>query len=207
MLAQTIVGRVLTPNNSPLVRQPLATGEVPAGQLIADAQQWAMRSTALGGADISFMHRGGVRANLQPAADGSVRFEQLFAMLPFGNTLIGMTLTGAQIKALLEDTYVHPRSSSNRPRVLTPNADLRWRHVPSAPAGEQVHDLRLRGQPLEMARSYRVVVSSFLADGGDRYAILAQGTARTRGPTDIDALQAYVLAHSPLRLTQQARIQ
>lgn len=205
-LAQQVTGYVFTPQQQALTRQPRPSGEVPLGQLIADAQLWAMRSAALGGADIAFMHSGGIRADLQPAADGSVRFEQLYAVQPFGNNLIGMTLTGAQIKTLLEDTYTHPRSASNRPRVLTPNAEFSWQHDPHAPAGAQVHALRLRGQPLDMQRPYRVIVSSFLADGAERYAVLAQGTQRVRGPVDIDALADYVRAHSPLHWAWQPRI-
>lgn len=191
----------------PLSNLPVESGEIALGNLISDAQVWAMQDPKLGGADISFMHSGGIRAALQPDADGHVRFDQLYAIQPFGNALIGMTLTGAQIKELLEDTYAVPLSSSGRRRVLSPNADLRWRHDAHAPVNEQVEDLTLRGQPLDMQANYRVVVSSFLADSGDRYSVFSQGTDRTQGPLDIDALEAYVRAHSPLPAPATDRIQ
>ena len=57
------------------------------------------------GAQIAFTNQGGVRADLIPAADGSVTFGQIFAVQPFGNDLVVMTLTGAQLKALLEQQF------------------------------------------------------------------------------------------------------
>ena len=205
--AQKVVGTVHTPGHVAISNLPTPSGEIALGNLIADAQVWAMQDPQLGGADISFMHSGGIRAALQPDADGHVRFDQLYAIQPFGNALIGMTLTGAQIKELLEDTYAVPLSSSGRRRVLSPNADLRWRHDAHAPVNEQVKDLTLRGQPLDMQANYRVVVSSFLADSGDRYTVFSQGTNHTQGPLDIDALEAYVRAHSPLPAPSTDRIQ
>ena len=205
--AQKVVGRIVSTGNAPLSNEPVASGEIALGNLISDAQVWAMQDPKLGGADISFMHSGGIRAALQPDADGNVRFDQLYAIQPFGNTLVGMTLTGAQIRAVLEDTYAVPLSSSGRKRILSPNADLRWRHDPHAPEGDQVQDITLRGQPLDMDAAYRVVVSNFLADSGDRYTVFSQGTERTQGPLDIDALEAYVRAHSPLPAPATDRIQ
>lgn len=206
-LANTVVGRILSPQGAALSRTPVASGETQLGNLIADAQLWAMNQPNMNGADISFMHTGGIRAALQPDAQGRVTYGQLYAMQPFGNVLVGMTLTGTQVLALLEDMYAVPLTASQRRRVLSPNAGLRWRHDASAPTSRQVREVTLNGQPLQATRAYRVVVSSFLAEGGDRYPAFAQGTQRVYGPTDIDALEAYVKAHSPLRAPDTARIQ
>ena len=200
------VGQILSPHNAALSQHPGASGEIQLGNLIADAQVWAMQQPQLGGADISFMHSGGVRAPLQPGPDGSVRFDQLYAIQPFANTLIGMTLTGQQIWELLEDTYTTPKSASGRTRVLSPNAAFSWRHDAQAPRGAQVHDVLLHGKPIDRAARYRVIVSSFLAEGGDRYAIFGAGTERVQGPLDIDALESYLRAHSPLKAPNTQRI-
>lgn len=205
--AEQVVGHITTTGQAALSNQPVASGEIALGNLIADAQVWAMQAPEHGSADIAFMHSGGIRAPLQPEANGSVRYGQLYAIQPFGNALVGMTLTGAQVKAVLEDSYAVPQSSSGRRRVLSPNADLRWRHDPQAPTGQQVQDLTLRGQPLKLQGQYRVVVSSFLADSGDRYTVFSEGTERTQGPVDIDALENYVRAHSPLKAPRTDRIQ
>ena len=205
-MAQAVVGRITSPGNAALSNLPVASGEIALGNLISDAQLWAMQHANAGGADISFMHSGGIRRALQPEADGTVRFGQLYAVQPFGNTLVGMTLTGAQILALLEDTYTVPTTSSGRTRVLSPNAELSWRADLTAPVGQRVHDVQLRGQPLQPQQGYRVVVSSFLADGADRYSVFAQGTERVQGPLDLDAFEQYVRTHSPLPAPATDRI-
>lgn len=205
-LANTVVGRILSPQGAALSRTPEASGETQLGNLIADAQLWAMNQPHMNGADISFMHTGGIRADLKPDAQGRVTYGQLYAMQPFGNVLVGMTLTGAQVLALLEDMYAVPLTASQRRRVLSPNAGLHWRRDASAPTGQQVRGVTLNGQPLLPNQKYRVVVSSFLAEGGDSYPAFAQGTQRVYGPSDIDALEAYVRAHSPLKASDTARI-
>jgi 5'-nucleotidase len=57
--------------------------------LIADAQLAATRES---GAQIAFMNSGGLRADLVPAADGSVSFGAIYAVQPFGNTMVGEEL-------------------------------------------------------------------------------------------------------------------
>ena len=71
------------------------------GQLIADAQLAAMQSA---GAQIAFMNRGGVRAALIPREDGMLTFGDIYAVQPFGNELVTGTLTGAEIRALIEQS-------------------------------------------------------------------------------------------------------
>ena len=95
--------------------QPLPPKDGPGlstmGLVIADAQLAATADPKLGGAQIAFMNSGGVRADLlYPAApgelsDGLVSYGEAFAVQPFGNSLVVMTLTGAQIKTLLEQQF------------------------------------------------------------------------------------------------------
>ena len=46
--------------------------------------------------------------------------------------------------------------------------------------------------------SYRVTVNSFLADGGDGFTILRDGTDRVGGGVDLDAFNADLTANSPV---------
>ena len=91
--ASRVVGRL----SGPLTRERSPSREINAGDFIADAQLAATRTL---GAQIAFTNSGGVRADIVPAADGSVTYGQIFAMQPFGNSLVVKTLTGAQLKAL-----------------------------------------------------------------------------------------------------------
>jgi 5'-nucleotidase len=92
------------------------------GNLIADAQLAATAPAGKGGAQIAFMNPGGVRADLVPAADGSVSYGQIFSVQPFGNSLVVKTMTGAQIRALLEQQFNSGSNTVAAPRVLLPSA-------------------------------------------------------------------------------------
>jgi 5'-nucleotidase len=76
----------------------------------------------------------------------------------------------------------------------------------SAAAGSRVSDIMLNGETVDPAGVYRVTVNSFLADGGDNFTILREGTNRYIGIMDIDALVAYFGANSPVAPGPQDRI-
>lgn len=184
-VAERVVGRVA----GPIARAPNAAGEQPLGDLIADAQLATMRT--VGGAQLSFMNQGGVRADLVPGAEGAVTFGALYAVQPFGNQLIVRSYTGAMIRDLLEQQFTQDTSSL---RVLLPSANLRYSYDLTKPAGARVSDIRLDGRPIDPAATYRVAISTFLSDGGDGFTVLKQGTDPVTGPLDLDALEAYVRA-------------
>ncbi len=66
--------------------------------------------------------------------------------------------------------------------------------------------IRINGAALGSSASYRITVNSFLADGGDNFKVLVQGTSRLGGPLDLDALQAYFQANSPVAPGPRDRI-
>jgi 5'-nucleotidase len=167
-----------------------ANGKV-LGQLIADSQLAASRGA---GAQIAFMNPFGVRTGLVPGEGGQVRFGDLYAVQPFGNTLITQTMTGAEIKAVLEQGF-----DGNGPnQALTPSAGFTYRYDLSRPMGDRVSDLTLEGKPLDMAASYRVTTNNFLAQGGDSFTLLAKQRDAVTGGVDLDAMEAWLEA-VPLR--------
>ena len=161
------------------------------GQLIADSQLAATRSV---GAQIAFMNPFGVRTGLVPGEGGLVKFGDLYAVQPFGNTLITQTMTGAEIKAVLEQGF-----DTNGPnQALAPSAGLTYRYDLSRPIGDRVFDLMLDGKPLAPAASYRVTTNNFLAQGGDSFTLLAKQRDAVIGGVDLDAMEAWLEA-VPLR--------
>lgn len=176
-----------------------------AGRLIADAQLAATRSTQAGAAQIAFMNPGGIRSDLecQGTPPCTVTFGQAFTMQPFGNSLMVMSLSGAQVKALLESQQ---KPAATEPMFLQPSEGLTYTWQGDAPAGERVQDLRLHGEALVPTQTYRVTVNSFLAEGGNGFVLLKEGTARLGGGQDVDALVAYLGAASPREPSPQARI-
>ncbi|HSG33662.1 MAG TPA: bifunctional metallophosphatase/5'-nucleotidase, partial [Sphingomonadaceae bacterium] len=163
-----------------------STSRAPTGQLIADAQ---VAATSEAGAQFSLMNPGGVRNTLQPAADGSLTFGDLYAVQPFGNDLVTLTLSGAQLIALLESQFTR---EDGRNLVLFPSAGFSYEYDLSKPAGSRVAKLTLDGVPVDPARDYRLTVNSFLAEGGDGFPIFKEGRDRAVGPGDLDALEAWL---------------
>ncbi|MDQ3059218.1 MAG: bifunctional metallophosphatase/5'-nucleotidase [Pseudomonadota bacterium] len=193
-LAQRPVGQA----TGAILRKPAASLESALGNLVADAQLAATRAPDKGGAQISFMHAGGLRADLVPDAQGLVRYGQLFGVQPFGNHLVVKTFTGAQIRALLEQQFGGAASRSANARLLSVSEGLRYRYDLSRPPGARVSELTLHGTPLADAASYRVCISSYLADGGSNFSVFRDGRDALGGGQDIDALEAYFRAHSPV---------
>lgn len=163
----------------------------PLGNLVADSQ---LAATAGAGAQIAFMNPFGLRASIVPAADGTVTFGDIYAVQPFGNNVVTETMTGAEIKATLEQGF-----DSNGPeQVLTPSTGFAYRFDRGRPVGDRIVSLIFRGKPLDMAASYRVTINGFLALGGDTFAGFAGKPGQVTGPTDIDAFEGWIRA-VPLR--------
>lgn len=189
-LAARVVGRLA----ASATRAATPSGEFVLGNLVADAQLAATRSPAAGGAQIAFMNAGGIRADLVPAGDGSITFGQLFAVQPFGNTLVVKSMTGRQIRALLEQQF----GASGAPRILQVSSSFRYAYDASRPPGQRIIDARLEGRPLADEEVVRVTMNSFLASGGDGYTIFRAGTDPLGGPPDLDALESYFSGSSVL---------
>lgn len=169
-----------------------------AGRLIADAQWLATRDPERGGAQFALMNPGGVRSDLRCAGNTAppctVTYGDAFTMQPFGNSLTVMTLTGAQVKQILEDQQ---RPGRTGPSFLIPSASLTYQWAASAAYGNRVLNLRVAGVPVVAEADYRLTVNSFLADGGDGVVLLQQGRNRVGGEQDIDALIA-MLKNGPV---------
>ncbi|EYF08774.1 bifunctional metallophosphatase/5'-nucleotidase [Chondromyces apiculatus] len=185
---------------------PDAAGQTTLGFVIADAMLEATEGPLLGGAQIAFMNPGGVRASLLYAAaqgeetSGIVTYGEVFTVQPFGNNLVVLTLTGAQLKALLEQQFIPDGNGGFEVSILHPSAGFTYSFSASAPLGARIDasSLRLEGTPIDPAQSYRVTVNSFNASGGDGTTVLLQGTDRVGGALDLDATRAYITAHAPV---------
>jgi 5'-nucleotidase len=203
-----IADRVVGSITADITRAPNAAGESALGDLIADAQL-SFTATAAG-AQMAFMNPGGIRTDLVFAPSGTelpgqVTFAEAFAVQPFSNLLVTMTLTGAQIDTLLEQQWCGQDPGVTR--ILGPSTGLAYTWSASAPVCDRVSNIMLDGTPLDPAASYRVTVNSFMADGGDRLAVLRAGTDRVTAPgVDLDALTAYLVANSPVAPPAQTRI-
>jgi 5'-nucleotidase len=167
-----------------------ASGESPLGDLIADA---ALAATRAQGVQVAFMNTGGIRKDLEAGKDLTATYGQAQAVLPFGNTLVLMDLTGAQIRALLEQQWARPAASEES--VLQVSQGFAYRWDSTQPKGQRIvpGSVTLNGAPLEDAKTYRVGANNFLAEGGDNFPEFAKG--KNRDDTrlrDLDMLIDYL---------------
>jgi 5'-nucleotidase len=171
------------------------------GDCIADAMLDAGKKENV---EIAIMNGGGVRA---PLEKGPVTFEQAIQVQPFGNTLIVMDLTGAQVKQVLE--YSLDATASGKGRCVQISHGLHFAFDPSKADGARLTGVDLNGSPLDDGKTYKVMVNNFCANGGDGFDILKNSTgARVdTGEIDIDAFVDYLKAHpSPAVERREERV-
>ena len=187
-----------------LSRVPNDAGESVLGDIIADAQLAATRADTKGAAVVAFTNPGGVRTDISKKQDGAVTYADVFASQPFRNQLVTLTLTGAQIKNMLEQQWLNPK----RPRILQVSKGFNYAWANAKPYGDRVEaeSMSLNGQRIDPARSYRVTVNNYLAVGGDGFTVLKEGTGQQFGTYDVDALYGYFQANSPIAPATADRI-
>ncbi|WP_291866082.1 bifunctional metallophosphatase/5'-nucleotidase [Bradyrhizobium sp.] len=195
-LAAPIAGRPAGSITETLSRMPNDAGESVLGDIIADAQLAATRPAANGGAVIAFTNPGGVRSDITRKDEGAVTYADVFASQPFRNQLVTLTLTGRQIKDMLEQQWLDP----NRPRILQVSNGFTYTWDGARSVGDRVaaDSLMLNGQRIDPAADYRVTVNNFLAAGGDGFTVFTKGIAPQVGVYDVDALYQYFRANSPI---------
>jgi 5'-nucleotidase len=169
-------------------------GESTLGNFVADVQQAA---TADVGSQFALMNPGGLRADLRYLStspedpDGTVTYREAASVQPFANTLVTLSLTGAQLRQVLEEQW-QPAGASRPFLKLGASQQLRYSYDPGAPAGEHIGTILLEGEPVADGDVVRATVNSFLAAGGDNFTTLAQGTDRTdSGRVDLQSLVGY----------------
>ena len=181
---------------APVARKESPAGESPLGNVIADA---AVAATRDQGVQIGFMNPGGIRKELETGEGGVVTFGQAQAVLPFGNTLVAMDLTGAQLRLVLEQQWDRPASAGTTMLQISQALSYGW--DATRPVGQRVvpGSVKVNGVAVDDAKTYRVVANNFLADGGDNIPVFAKGTNRVEtGIRDLDALIAYLKQHPEL---------
>ncbi|HSW19780.1 MAG TPA: 5'-nucleotidase C-terminal domain-containing protein, partial [Ramlibacter sp.] len=181
-----------------------------AQQLVAQA--YLERAQAFGGADVSLINGGGVRIDL-PGQDlfsdpliTSVTVNTAYTQLPFRNTMVRLTVTGAELVAALEDSLDYLLRSSGVTGAYPYAANLRFRVDLQQPRGSRLSAIERKNAqglwaPLDPAATLKLITSSYLAGGGDGYATLKGVTGARREDTYLDEAEQFVQfvrARSPL---------
>ncbi len=185
-------------------RNRTESGETALGNLIADAQQAAALAASNQGSDFTLMNPGGVRADLLINGNNQITFGDVFSVQPFGNSLVTLSLTGKQIRELLEQQW--SGANAGTPRILQPSKELSYSYKQDASVSPRASNIMIAGQALVDTQTYRVTVNSFIADGGDNFTVLKQGKNPIGGGQDIDVLERYISQNSPLTAPKTDRI-
>ncbi len=183
---------------SPAVRDD-RTSESTLGNLVADVLVDTLKTPELGGADIGVVNPGGLRNELYYAPDGVVTYAEANAVLPFVNNLWTTSLTGAQVKTLLEQQWqTNPDGTvpSRAYQQLGLSRNVNYTYDAARPAGDRITSIRVNDALIDPAKSYRIGTFNFLATGGDNFRIFKEGVnAKDSGLVDRDAWIGYLRAH------------
>jgi len=156
-------------------RELVRSRETNLANLVTDS----MRSKT--GAEIAFYNGGGIRANIEA---GPITYRDILTVLPFGNTLVLLDMTGAQIMEILNHAAtVKPGASG-----ILHASGLTWTNKKGIPENVMVGDA-----PIELERMYKVVTNSYLAAGGEGYTMFKDAPQYDTGFTDASALREYIM--------------
>lgn len=119
--------------------------------------------------------------------------------LLFNNLMQVVTLTGAQLDALLEQqVWTVAANGTVTHRILQPSASLTYTFDTTQAVGSRVSNIKINGVAVTDSQSIRVAANNFLVGGGDGFTVFTQGTDKWSGPLDIDAFVSHFGAHSPI---------
>ncbi|WP_141430469.1 bifunctional 2',3'-cyclic-nucleotide 2'-phosphodiesterase/3'-nucleotidase [Bacillus sp. 03113] len=157
------------------VRNNVRTKETNLGNLIADGMLDKARSTIKGAStSIAIQNGGGIRG---PIDKGDITLGEVRTVLPFGNTIYLVDLTGEQIVKALENGVKNVETVAGAfPQV----AGMRYSFTKSRPAGERILSVEVKNEdgsysPIDMNKTYKIVTNAFVGKGGDGYDVLKEG--------------------------------
>jgi 2',3'-cyclic-nucleotide 2'-phosphodiesterase (5'-nucleotidase family)/predicted AlkP superfamily phosphohydrolase/phosphomutase len=214
--AQTEVLRnqVIGTQTADILRDPARLNESAMGNLVTDAMRLKYP-----GVDGAYTNSGGLRADLlfePPSAGeqpGEITWGEVFAVLPFGNRTVILSLTGAQ----LEQAFINGVSPACDPNIhtgrfpqisglrvtftcngTTPVITGMWKS-PEGPTGPET--------PIGPTDTVRLVTNDFMYTGGDGYTVFTEGTDVLQPGDDLMQVTIdYIAAHSPISPVVEGRI-
>ncbi|EOL8992407.1 bifunctional UDP-sugar hydrolase/5'-nucleotidase UshA [Cronobacter sakazakii] len=151
------------------------------GHLILNAQ------IARTGADFAVMSGGGIRDSIE---GGDITYKDVLKVQPYGNTLVYVDMTGKEVLEYLTAVAQKKPDSGAYPQFA---------NVSFTASGGTLNDVKIKGEPVDPAKTYRMATLSFNATGGDGYPPIDKkpGYVNT-GFVDAEVLKQYIQQSSPL---------
>jgi 5'-nucleotidase len=189
---QEALGKTVGVAQTAILRGATRGVESEMGNFVTDAMRGYFD-----GVDVALTNAGGLRADIDA---GEITLEEIYAVLPFNNTLVTMDLTGAQLRQVLEE-------GANSQYGTVQVSGLTWSYDADAPFGSRVTSVSVAGQPLDESATYRVATNNFMAGGGDRFTTLTQGSRVVDSQINlVDTVVRYLELNSPVDPQVEGRL-
>lgn len=190
---QEALGETVGEATTSILRGETRAVESEMGNFVSDSMR-----TYYPGVDFAFQNAGGLRADID---QGPITLEEIYAVLPFNNTLVTMNLTGAQVEQVLEE-------GANSQYGTVQVSGLEWAYDASAPFGDRVTSVTLPdGTPIDPNATYKIATNNFMASGGDQFTTLTRGQNTTDTQTNlVDTVVRYLEQNSPVDPQVEGRL-
>jgi 5'-nucleotidase/UDP-sugar diphosphatase len=175
--------------------------------VVADAMLWKAREVGQK-ADVAIVNAGGVRVDYPK---GDLTVAMAYELLPFGNTLYVIEMSGEEVKSAIEDGINQALTSGSGAYPYV--AGMKYTATKSGELGTRVQTVEIvkedgSTESLDMNKSYGVVVQSFIAGGGDNYKTLAKasGYRYDTGFVDASVFMDYVASIGTVQPGDTSRV-
>jgi 2',3'-cyclic-nucleotide 2'-phosphodiesterase/3'-nucleotidase/5'-nucleotidase len=169
----------------------IVDGESPIGNLVSDAMREAVA------ADFGFQNSAGIRGTF-PAGD--ITYRQVYKVEAFGNYIVTMNMTGAQVVKICETSVLGYHG-------IFQVSGLAMKYNAKQPIWHRVTEVTVNGQPIDTAKVYKISTNNFLAGGGVNYKVFLEGTDRNDTYLTVrQAMADYIRTHTPLEVHTEGRI-
>ncbi|MFC2094849.1 bifunctional metallophosphatase/5'-nucleotidase [Candidatus Bipolaricaulota bacterium] len=186
-------------------REDIRVRETNLGNLICDAMLWKTRSFDT---TLAIQNGGGIRASIP---QGMITMGQVLEVLPYGNQITVIGLTGKHVWEALENGVSQIEDGSGRfPHV----GGMRFTFDSTAEPGSRVTAVDIWDSASEAYTSidadarYQLATNNFIAHGGDDYSMLAESSDRyDTGWLLSDSLAEFLDQHAPVEPAIEGRIE
>ncbi|MEK8016658.1 MAG: 5'-nucleotidase C-terminal domain-containing protein [Candidatus Parabeggiatoa sp.] len=184
--------------------------ETPLGNLVADVMLTSAKASD--NAVAAFINGGSLRNSI---AEGEVTYSELLMVLPFGNTLVVLEITGHELVAALDNGF--SQADGEATGAFLSIAGMQVEYCQTTPCSNALHEaavvtsLTIEGEAVDMDKTYRIATHDFLTGGGDNFTMLEEACKRGDYCQDTGKLLVDVLAeefqnNSPVTREVEGRI-
>lgn len=188
------------------LRADVRTKETNLGNLIADGM--AAKANESIKTHIALQNGGGVRDSIN---EGEITLGEVLTVLPFGNNLVTLDLTGQELLDALEHSVSGVETGEGR---FLQVSGLNFKYDINKPVGDRVWFAEAKTdsgfESIDPEGTYRVATNAFTADGGDGYTMFKKakddGRMTELFVVDYEVFTSYLAKNNPVSPKVEGRI-